>query len=593
MERGQRRLAAILAADVAGYSRLMAADEAGTVVRLRTLRAEIIEPKIAEFCGRVVGSAGDSLLVEFASAVNAVQCAVETQQRLAGLNASLPEDRRMAFRIGVNLGDIIAEDGTIHGDGVNVAARLEKLADPGGVCIGANVHDQVRSKLPYDYTDLGPQRAHNIPEPVHAWRIGPAVRRAAAAVKGPGRDASPPAGKPSIAVLPFENMSGDAEQDYFSDGITEDLITELSRFRELLVISHTSSFAFKGRKFHISDVSRSLGAQYVVAGSIRRAGKRVRITAQLTDTASDKQIWAERYDRDLEDIFQAQDDVVRHVVATLVGRLEHERYESTRRVSADRLAAYDLFLRGRQHFFTWTLEDNQKAREYFEAAVRIDPDYAAAYAALSEASYRSWLNGWSNSPEDDRAAFLAIARKAVELDDQDSRTQMAFGIGYMYHGELAKARHHLEIARRLNPNHTRVLAFLSRLVLFEGDPARSVEYVREAIALNPFGKYEWFLGQAQFTARDYRNAIATLTSIRDPTEVVVALLAACRAMMGEEAEAGRLCSEFLRRTSAAPGLKTLTGPLDWQRYVSERWPFQNRNDLTHLVDALRKAGLPI
>ena len=585
MQREQRRLAAILAADVAGYSRLMAVDEAGTLARFRALRAEVIEPKIAEYHGNIVGSAGDSLLVEFASAVNAVQCAVETQERLAELNAGLPEDRRMAFRIGVNLGDVIAEDGTIHGDGVNVAARLEKLAEPGGVCIGAGVHEQVRNRLGYAYADLGEQRVRNIAEPLRAWRVGPPG--------APTRDQVPSAAKPSIAVLPFENMSGDPEQEYFSDGISEDLITELSRFRELVVISHNSSFAFKGRKVQISEVSRSLGAQYVVAGSIRKAGNRVRITAQLTDAANDKQIWAERYDRDLEDIFQAQDDVVRQVVATLVGRLEHERFERSRRVSTDRLAAYDLYLRGREHLFTWTPEDNRKAREYFEAAVGVDPEYAAAYAALSEAIYRSWLNGWSSTSEEEHAAFLEIARKAVELDDQDSRTQMVFAIGFMYHGELAKTRHHLAIARKLNPNHTRVLAYLSRLVLLEGDPARAIEYVREAIALNPFGKYEWFLGQAHFAARDYRTALATLGSIRDPMELVLALLAACHAMAGEQVEAGRLAGAFLARAQAAPGLRALASPADWQRHFSERWPFQKRDDLMHLIAALRGAGLPV
>lgn len=295
----ERRLAAILAADAVGYSRLMSADESGTLSRLNALRADLLDPKIAQFKGRVVGSAGDSLLVEFGSAVDAVQCAVEVQERIAARNAEIPEDRRIVFRMGINLGDVIAEGTTIHGDAVNVAARLERLAEPGTVVIGRSIHDQVTGKLPYVYADLGDHAVKNIPAPVRAFRV---ERDARPAVASPVQAQNLPLpSKPSVAVLPFTNMSGDPEQEYFSDGITEDIITELSRDCALFVIARNSSFVFKGAAVNIADVGRKLGVRYVIEGSVRKAGKRIRITAQLIEAATGNHVWAERFDRDLED----------------------------------------------------------------------------------------------------------------------------------------------------------------------------------------------------------------------------------------------------------------------------------------------------
>ena len=286
MQREQRRLAAILATDVAGYSRLMAGDEAGTLARLKRLRAEVFEPKIAQFQGRIVGSAGASLLIEFASAVNAVECAVEVQQELGDQNASLPENQRMVFRMGVNLGDVIAEGDTIHGDGVNIAARLERLAEPGGLCVGHTIYDQVKGKLAYTYDDHGEQRVHNIPEPVRAYRVKPAIGSADSYRRSPAKGALPLSDRPSIAVLPFENLSADPEQEYFADGIAEDLITQLSRLRDLLVIARNSTFVFKGRSVPVQQVARDLGVRYVLEGSVRRARNQIRVTAQLIDAAN-------------------------------------------------------------------------------------------------------------------------------------------------------------------------------------------------------------------------------------------------------------------------------------------------------------------
>ncbi|MEX2649577.1 MAG: adenylate/guanylate cyclase domain-containing protein [Alphaproteobacteria bacterium] len=389
MERQQRRLVAILAADVVGYSRLMAADEAGTLARFNALRAELIEPKIEQYGGRLVGSAGDSLLVEFASAVDAVQCAVETQERLAERNANLPDDRRMAFRMGVNLGDVIAERGTIHGDGVNVAARLEKLALPGSVAVSRSVHDQVKGKLAYDFADLGEQTVHNIPEPLRAYRVS---RRA----QEPGAPRPPTtpravADRPSIAALPFTNMSGGPEQDYFCDGITEDIITELSRFRELFVIARNSSFAFKGKAVKVDEIARALGVAYVVEGSVRKAGNRVRVTAQLIEAATDSHLWAERYDRELEDIFAIQDEITRTVVTALPARIEADRLRAARRKPTESMDAYDFYLRGKELTARFSAGDLAEEIALFERAVELDPAFARAYTGLSFARLRkSW-----------------------------------------------------------------------------------------------------------------------------------------------------------------------------------------------------------
>ena len=395
MQRQQRRLAAILAADVAGYSRLMAADESGTLARLKQLRAEVIEPKIAQFHGHIVGSAGDSLLVEFASAVNAVQCAVEVQEGLADQNANLPEDRRMAFRMGVNLGDVIAEDDTIHGDGVNIAARLEKLAEPGSVCIGRNVYDQVKGKLDYGYADLGEQRVHNIPEPVHAYRVKPSKPTADTSPGLSTKDALPLPDKPSIAVLPFENMSGDREQEYFADGMVEEIITALSRMRWLFVIARNSSFTYKGRAVDVKQVGRELGVRYVLEGSVRKAGNRVRITGQLIDTATGAHLWADRFDGALEDIFDLQDQVTASVVGAIAPKLEQAEIERAKRKPTENLDAYDYYLRGLAGFINGPEEGNDGGVcRIFSRAIELDPNFASAYGMAARCYAQRKSSGW-------------------------------------------------------------------------------------------------------------------------------------------------------------------------------------------------------
>ena len=369
--RSRRKLAAILSADVVGYSHLMAANEAATVETLKSYR-DIIARLVVRRGGRVVNAPGDALLAEFPSAVEAVQAAIEIQKSLEGHNNELEPQRRMQFRIGVNLGDVIEEaDGTIYGDGVNIAARLEKLAEPCGICIGRNIYDQVRGKLVCAYDDLGEQQFHNIPEPVRAFR----VRSASAAVAAsPAAEAPPLSDKPSIAVLPFTNMSGDPDQEYFSDGITEDIITELSRFHEFAVIARNSSFRYKGQSPKIEDVGRELGVKYVVEGSVRKIGNRVRVTVQLIDAASAAHIWAERYDRGLDDIFAIQDEVTEAVVARIAEGIKGARALHARSRPSHSATAYDLVLQARPYRTAYTAAASETAVRLLRQAIELDPN---------------------------------------------------------------------------------------------------------------------------------------------------------------------------------------------------------------------------
>jgi len=378
-DRVERRLAAIFAGDVAGYSRLMGQAEAGTLARLNALRRELIDPEIAEHKGRIVKTTGDGILIEFPSVVEAVSCAVAVQHGMASRNAAIPLDQRIEFRIGINLGDVIVEDGDIHGDGVNVAARLEALAEPGGICVSRVVRDQVRDKLDIAFEDLGEQALKNIARPVRVFRVRP---DAAVSAVSPAPALALP-DKPSIAVLPFENMSGDPEQEYFADGMVEDIITGLSRIKWLFVIARNSTFVYKGRAVDVKQIGRELGVRYVLEGSVRKLGNRVRITGQLIDTANAAHVWAERYDRALDDIFALQDELTMSVVGAIEPTLRRAEIERARRKRPDSLDAYDLYLRALPFAFSAMPETADKAVPSLEQAIAIEPDYAAAHALIA------------------------------------------------------------------------------------------------------------------------------------------------------------------------------------------------------------------
>ena len=483
----ERRLAAILSADVVGYSRLMAGDETGTLGRLKGLRGEIIDPIIAEHNGRIFKLMGDGALVEFASVVDAVECATAVQKAVAEHQADLPEALCITFRIGINLGDVIVEGDDIYGDGVNVAARIEALAPPGGICISRAARDQVRDKLDLALEDMGEIEVKNIPRAIRVFRVPVAP---AAANGGERSDAADPAlaapDKPSIAVLPFDNMSGDAEQEYFVDGLTEDIITELSRFRELFVISRNSAFVYKGKSTRVQEVAKELGVAYVVEGSVRKAGNRVRVTVQLIDAEADRHVWAERYDRDLEDIFAVQDEVTQAIVATLPGRVQAASHERAERKLPENMAAYEFALAGKTLHHRSNIEDNAKALGFLDRAIALDPKYAHAYAWRACTLAQSFVHNWCDDREATWEQAIEELKTALALDDNDSdvhRILAAVNIAYDDHD---KAMYHQERALSLNPNDDLVVVQQGEILTWMGRAEEGIEWIQKAMRLNPY-----------------------------------------------------------------------------------------------------------
>ena len=575
----QRRLVAILVADVVGYSRLMGIDEAGTLVQLKTLRAEVIDPKIAQFKGRLVGTAGDSLLVEFPSAVDAVQCAVETQEQMTAHNANLPEDRRITFRMGVNAGDVIVDEATIYGDCVNVAARLEKVSEPGGVVLGRNVYEQVRGKLPYRLVDLGEQNMKNIAEPMHAYRVEVAELDAEPPKSVLSAEDLPIPFKPSVAVLPFTNMSGDPEQDYFSDGMTEDLITELSRSQNLFVIARNSSFVFKGRAVNVTDVGKKLGVRYVVEGSVRKAGTRMRITAQLIEASTGNHLWAERYDRNLEDLFAVQDEVTERIAWAMVGKVGAAEIVRSRQTQT-RLDAYDAFLRGIEAMHRFTETDVVAAVEFFKLALSSEPESARTQAWLANAY--AILSGWK-SDQVLRALALQSALKAIELGDASGQAEAVVAVLYGWKGDFEAAEIHWQRALMLGPTNHNVLVWVGYICLWSGQLTKAREIGERLKRLSPLEHREVheLLAFADYLLGDYQ---ASLGSFRrwdnNNYDRGFANLAACLGQLGRIDEAKLAWGRCLERK---PGYT-----LDDYRRGS---PYRRQEDVEHWIDGLRKAGV--
>jgi len=555
-----RKLAAILAADVAGYSRLMAADESATVAALNEGRA-VFRERIAAHDGRLIDTAGDSVLATFPSVVEAVQCAVEVQKALKDKNESVPEDRRMQVRIGVNLGDVIEQaDGTIYGDGVNVAARLEALAAPGEVAISDDAHRQVMRKLELGFQDIGEHEVKNIPDPVHAYRVlpegvdllagagalcGPTARKrtrfiAGAAVvvlviagvaawqltqpptsDGPSALDEPSAPVvatemtegPSIAVLPFTNFSGDAGQEYFVDGMTEAIISGLSRVPELLVISRGTSFTYKGRSVQIDEVGRELGVRYVMEGSVQKAGDQVRITAQLIDTMNDSHVWSKQFDRALTDVFALQDEVTNDIVSGMETTLGSDVVIAATRPPTQNMDAYDVYLKGIEKFRVTTSDANEEARRLFEAAVALDLDFAAAYAGLGWTHLRAWILQWSRDPNDlERARELAL--RAVEIDPTLSEGHQALAQVHLWNREYDEARASAQTAIDVEPNGAEGFRALASIQNFDGRPQDAVQASEQARRRDPSQDWldDWALGHARLLMNDLDGAQAALTS---------------------------------------------------------------------------------
>jgi adenylate cyclase len=572
-ERVQRRLVAILAADVVGYSRLMEVDEAGTLAALKARRKEVLKPLVARHEGRIFKVTGDGVLIEFGSAVDAVQCAVELQDGMAAANGDLPEERRIVLRIGVNLGDVMIEGGDRYGDGVNIAARLEGMAEPGGILVSGTTYDHARNKVKAGFEALSPQSLKNIAEPVRVYRIAGTPRVSATTPKVPTE-------KPSIAVLPFTNMSGDPEQQYFGDGVVEDIITELSRFRSLFVIARNSSFAFRGEGIDIAEIARRLGVQYVVEGSIRRAGNRVRITAQLIDATNGAHLWAERYDRELEDIFAVQDEVVRTIVATMAGRVEAAGAEMAKRKPPDSLAAYDYVLRGLEQLNLLGEEHNAEACRLFEKAVDLDPQYAAGHAYLALAIYVQWAN---NRAPGELERALASARRALALDENDSRCHRILMPIYTQLRQHDRAEFHSDRSIALNPNDALAALYRAGLLRHLGRAEEGIEWARKAMRLNPYHP-NWYWDALAFvlhSAGHYAEALDAYSRIAERPSFYHAYVAACHAELGQMDEAQRHAALALQ---ARPDFSVSA----W----GQRLAYKNEADLQRFLDGMHKAGLP-
>ena len=579
----ERRLAAILAADVVGYSRLIEQDEAGTLAALAERRKAILEPLLAKYRGRIVRLMGDGTLVEFASAVDAVHWAVDVQRAMKEANGQLPDNRAIVLRIGINVGDVVVEDGDLYGDVVNIAARLEALADPGGIYVSAALHQQVERLLPFAFRDLGDQALKNIARPVRIYCIADGQE------EGHARNGSMPAGrtfslpsKPSVAILPFANLSGDPEQQYFSDGITEDLTTELSRFRQLFVIARHSSFQYRDAALDVKRVGRELGVAYVVEGSVRRIGERVRITGQLIDAITGNHLWAERYDRDLKDIFSVQDEVVRSIVAILPGRIEEAGSRSARRKRPENLAAYDYFLRGAEYHLAFDSAHNAPAREMFEKAIALDPDLAPAYAWLATQHMRDWMLDQSTEA---RERAFKLAEKSVALDPNDSVCHMMLGYVCFYKRHFEDAEYHLEQAMTLNPNDPNNAVTMGWLCACLGRPDEGLNWLDKAYRLNPYPPpwYHSTRGVVLYAARRHAEAVATLRRVAVDLEPWDATyLAASYGQLGAVAEAQSLLAK----------LRSLYPSFSVARYVTGE-PYRSADDLAHLRDGLSKAGLSL
>jgi adenylate cyclase len=622
----RRKLAAILHADVVGFSRLMGEDEAGTHQSLGALR-RAVDPLIAAYSGRIVGSAGDSLLADFASVVDAVNCAVEMQRAVRTINEPVARERRLELRIGINLGDVIIDGGNIFGDGVNIAARLEALAQPGTVCISQTVYEQISKKLDLDFRSLGSHRVKNIADPIRAYAVGepaPAVRpsrvtrariAAAGAVlfvvtgligwaihvgAGPAlleravtskqvevaTLATPTrlAGRPSVAVLPFVNLSGDSSQDFFSDGITEDIITALGRFSNLLVVAKSASFQFKGRNLAPAEIGRQLDAHYLLGGSVRRAGDRVRVNAELTEAGTGRHVWSEAYDAEVKDIFGVQDDIARRVVGAAAVKLT--RFERDRALAkpTEKLAAYEYVLRGREYFSHTTREDNDAAQELFQHAIDLDPSYAAAYAELGLSLIEVVSSGWTQYVADDLARADTLGQKALSLDPASTAAYRLLAEVHMNRGHFDLALGQIEHALEINPSDAESFATRGAILAWAGRAAEALPWIEGALRLDPANaRAAFYLGMAYYFLDRYGDAVDAMDRAvagnlgRNTQFMGRTFLAAAYGELDRRQDAER---ERIAVIRIAPFLRA-------ERFAGQFGTQQARD---HMLDGLKKAG---
>jgi TolB-like protein/class 3 adenylate cyclase len=588
----ERRLAAILAADVAGFCRLIGIDEEGTLARLKAVRKGIVDPTIAYHRGRIVKTTGDGMLVEFASAVDAVRSAVEVQRSVGEQNATVPQDQRIEFRIGIHVGDIIFDDNDIFGDGVNIAARLEGIAEPGGVCMSDDTYRQIRSKVEIACDDLGPQALKNIAEPMRAWRVQLGGQRAPTSQPGSPAGQAPalalPDG-PSIAVLPFQNMSGDPEQEYFADGMVEEIITALSRFQHLFVIARNSSFTYKGRAVDVKQVGRELGVRYVMEGSVRKAGNRARINGQLIDTATGAHLWADRFEGGLEDIFDLQDQVTASVASAIGAKLEKVEIERAKRKPTGSLDAYDYYLRGMANFYRWTKEGVSEALRLSYKAIEIDTEFSSACGLAAWFYFFRMVNGWTTDRVQEAAETARLARHVTEFGNDDAVALSFSGVALGYVAEDVEGGVVLcNRALVLNPNLATAWIASAMLRAFLGDANMAAEHAARAMRLSPLDPLMFLIdcvaALAHFVAGRYGEAwpLAERACRERPH-----FLGAVRVAAATNALAGRLneAQWFIARAlQLDPELRisNLKNRVTWFR----------PEDFAKYAEALRKAGLP-
>ncbi len=574
----ERRLTTIMAIDVVGYSRLMSEDEAGTLAALRDLRRTVVDPLVSQFGGRIFKLMGDGALIEFQSVLNAIQCAVEIQRAISTRPPHWPDGRRIELRAGINLGDVIALGSDLYGSGVNLAARLQSLAEPGGVCISAAVHEHVADNGNWAWKDLGEQTMKNIAKPLRVYGLVPHTPVSAPVVAEVAARA-----RPSVAVLPLANMSGDPEQEFFADGLTEDILTELSRFRGLLVISRNSTFKYKGKPIDIRQVSRELAADYVIEGSVRKTADRVRVIVQLIDGRTDQHIWADRYDRKLTDIFDIQDEITTAVVATLPGRIEAATRDIVARKKTDNMLAYECVLAGKILHHRSSFEANQQALAMLDRAIELDPTYAHAHAWKACTVGQGWANGWC---ADRNAAWNLVTREleiAMSLDDHDSDVHRVYAAVCLARKEHEQAMHHQERALALNPNDDLIVVQQGEMLTWIGEPDEGISWILKAMRLNPYHPERFWnhLGRAYFVARRYGDAIGAFRRITAPDQFHFAFMAAIEAKLGNLGTAAQYVREVLARDSGFSStayLKTLH--------------YKRPEDEEHHLDALLAAGLP-
>lgn len=577
-----RRLAAIFAADVAGYSRLMGIDEEGTLAALKAHRKELIDPLICQHQGRIFKTTGDGLLIEFASIVDSVRCAVVMQQGMANRNANIAEDQRILFRIGINLGDVIVDGDDVFGDGVNVAARLEMIAEPGDICVSATVREHVAEKLPVGFTDLGEHSVKNIARPIHVYRI----ETHAAPRSTMPETAQMRSERPSIAVLPFTNMSGDGDQEYLADGMVEDIITGLARTKWLFVIARNSSFVYKGRSVDVKQAGGELGVRYVLEGSIRKASNRVRVTGQLIETETGRHVWADRYDRVLDDIFTIQDELTMSVVAAIEPSLRQAEIERVKRKRPDSLDAYDLLLRAMPDIYPAMPEGALKALPLLESALEREPDYALAHGFAAWAHEILFARGGAR--EENRLGAVRHAHAAI-ANGRDDATALATGgfvLGMVAH-DRAAARQALEAALVISPSCSIAYNFGSVVLTFDGDTERSVEWGERAVRLSPFDPLNyaaWFsiatgrLVQGRY--EEASEAARNVFQVNPYWSFSHALLAATHAKLGQ-LDAARLAAARVLELEPKFTINGLKVAFDIHTSVAGP-----------LIEALREAGLP-